>query len=290
MDIQVTNLTKVFGHKAVLKDVNLTIQPNTIYGLLGRNGAGKSTLFNLLTNRLNPTSGNVLVDGQLNKNHDQALGRMYLMSEANLYPPRSRVSEVFELTETLYGQFDQQLAKQLCQRFDLDPRVRVNKLSTGYRSIMKLIVALAVDVDFVFLDEPTLGLDANHRELFYQLLIENYSQRPRTFVISTHLIEEIANMVERVFVLQNGQLTVDDSTEAILAQSYAITGPKADVTAYTAGTNIIGQDQLGHLYVDYVYGPLIADRPIPDTVTVDHIDLQKLFVTLTSQKGGADAI
>lgn len=283
--IEVTHLSKQFGKQTVLTDINLTIEPNTIYGLLGRNGAGKSTLLNLITNRLPSPAGMVTIGGANVTNNDALLNRIYMMSEANLYPSRMPVSEIFKLTADLYQGFDRDYADALVAKFELEPRTRFNKLSTGYRSVMKLIIALAVDVDYVFLDEPTLGLDANHRQLFYEELIDSYAERPRTFVISTHLIEEIANVIERVFVIQDHRLMINDTTENVLQEGYAITGPSTEVQTYTEGLNVIGHESLGNLLVQYVYGKLDNDREIPDTVTVSHIDLQKLFIYLTSQGG-----
>ncbi|KRL75989.1 abc transporter, atp-binding protein [Secundilactobacillus paracollinoides DSM 15502 = JCM 11969] len=195
------------------------------------------------------------------------------------------MSEIFKLTAQMYQGFDAAYADELVAKFELDPQTRFNKLSTGYRSVMKLIIALAVDVDYVFLDEPTLGLDANHRQLFYEELIDSYAKTPRSFVISTHLIEEIANVIERVFVIQDHQLLVNDTTENVLQEGYAVTGPAKEVQTYTADLNVIGQESLGNLLVHYVYGQLDDQREIPDTVTVSHIDLQKLFIYLTSQGG-----
>ncbi len=283
--IKVTHLSKQFGKQTVLADISLTIEPNTIYGLLGRNGAGKSTLLNLITNRLPSPAGMVTIGGVNVTNNDALLNRIYMMSEANLYPSRMPVSEIFKLTADLYQGFDKDYADALVAKFELDPRTRFNKLSTGYRSVMKLIIALAVDVDYVFLDEPTLGLDANHRQLFYEELIDSYAERPRTFVISTHLIEEIANVIERVFVIQDHRLMINDTTENVLQEGFAITGPSTEVQTYTEGLNVIGHESLGNLLVQYVYGKLDNDREIPDTVTVSHIDLQKLFIYLTSQGG-----
>lgn len=282
--IRVSKVTKTFGRETVLDDISLTIEPETIYGLLGRNGAGKSTLFNIITNRIPLTSGDVSIEGQKIENNDRVLNRIYLMSEINLYPSRMRVSEIFKTTAALYQGMDMDLVHSLTNQFELDEKTRFNKLSTGYRSIMKLIIALSVDVDYVFLDEPTLGLDANHRELFYSALMDSYAEHPRTFVISTHLIEEIANMIERVFVIQDHHIIVDESTENVLSKGYAVTGPTDDVEGYTKGLNVIGNDQLGNLRVDYIYGELDNSRAIPDTVSISHIDLQKLFINLTSQE------
>lgn len=289
MSIQVQAVQQAFHGQTVLTDLNLTIKPNKIYGLLGRNGAGKSTLLNIISNRIFPSHGTVTLDDHSIKDNDQALGRIYLMSEVDLYAERSRVKQLFKITAQLYGEFNFDYANKLVKAFGLDVNTRYGKLSTGYRTIFKLIVALCVPADYIFLDEPVLGLDANHRELFYNELIETYSEDPRTFVISTHLIEEIANLIEHVFVLHDHQIIVNDDVPDILSQSYAITGPEDDVQTYTTGLNVIGHDHLGGITAHYVYGPLNNDRPIPDTVKVEHIDLQKLFVMLTNTKEEAHA-
>ncbi|KZT84459.1 ABC transporter ATP-binding protein [Lactiplantibacillus plantarum] len=289
MSIQVQAVQQAFRGQTVLDNLNLTIKPNTIYGLLGRNGAGKSTLLNIISNRIFADSGTVTMDNETMCDNDHTLGKVYLMSEVNLYSERSRVKQLFKTTALLYGDFDDAHANKLAQTFGLDLNARFGKLSTGYRTIFKLIIALCVPADYVFLDEPVLGLDANHREIFYQELIETYSDHPRTFVISTHLIEEIANLIEHVFVLDNHHIIVDGDVTDILGQSYAVTGPQTDVSTYTDGLNIIGQDHLGGITAHYIYGPLNNDRPIPDTVTVEHLDLQKLFVNLTNTKEEAAA-
>ncbi|MGO3899296.1 ATP-binding cassette domain-containing protein [Lactiplantibacillus argentoratensis] len=289
MSIQVQAVQQAFRGQTVLDNLNLTIKPNTIYGLLGRNGAGKSTLLNIISNRIFADSGTVTMDNETMRDNDHTLGKVYLMSEVNLYSERSRVKQLFKTTALLYGDFDDAHANKLAQTFGLDLNARFGKLSTGYRTIFKLIIALCVPADYIFLDEPVLGLDANHREIFYQELIETYSDHPRTFVISTHLIEEIANLIEHVFVLDNHHIIVDGDVTDILGQSYAVTGPQTDVSTYTDDLNIIGKDHLGGITAHYVYGPLDNDRPIPDTVTVEHLDLQKLFVNLTNTKEEAAA-
>jgi len=284
MSIQIQALQHAFHGQTVLDDLSLTIEPNKIYGLLGRNGAGKSTLLNIISSRIVADSGTVTLDDQTMHDNDAALGKMYLMSEVNLYSERSRIKQLFQSTALFYGDFDLDYANQLADNFGLDTNARFGKLSTGYRTICKLFIALCVPAEYIFLDEPVLGLDANHRELFYQELIETYSDNPRTFVISTHLIEEVANLIEHVFVLDDHRLTLDGDVSDILTQAYTITGPATDVTAYTQGLNLIGEDHLGGITAHYVYGSLNNDRPLPDTVTVEHLDLQKLFVNLTNTK------
>ncbi|AVK63598.1 ABC transporter ATP-binding protein [Lactobacillus sp. CBA3606] len=284
MGIQIQALNKRFHHQQILDNINLTIEPNKIYGLLGRNGAGKSTLLNIISNRIFADSGTLTLDEESLPDNDHVLNNIYLMSEVNLYNERARLNKLFKTTALFYGSFDLAYATELADKFGLDLTSRFGKLSTGYRSIFKLIVALCVPADYIFLDEPVLGLDANHRELFYQELLETYAERPRTFVISTHLIEEITNLIEHVFILNDHQIVVNGDISDILDRAYTITGPQKEVQQYTQGLNIIGEDHLGGITAHYVYGPLEDDRPLPDTVQLEHADLQKLFVNLTNTK------
>lgn len=284
--LEVSHISKSFGSKNVLQDVSLTFEENKIYGLLGRNGAGKSTLLNIITNRIFPDTGEVKIDSENVNDNDAKLGLMFLMSEVNLYPNGSTLNQIIADTELIYGSFDYAFAKKLAQKFELDLTSKFGKLSTGYNSIFKLILALSVPVKFVLLDEPVLGLDANHREMFYSELIQSYTDHPRTFIISTHLIEEVANLISDVIVLDEGRIMLDQPVEEVLAKTHSIVGPETDVTAYTKGLNVIGHDNIGTIRVDYVYGDL-DDRQLPDTVKISNFDLQKLFIFLTNQFEGS---
>ncbi|KAF0366434.1 ATP-binding cassette domain-containing protein [Pediococcus acidilactici] len=279
--IEVRQVTKTFDHHLVLNGIGLTLEPNKIYGLLGRNGAGKSTLLNLLVNRIRPDEGEIKLDNELIGDNDQQLGKLFLMSEVDLYPKNIRVKDIFKWSANFYGSFDSELAHSLSKQFSLKESMLFHHLSTGYRTITKLIVALSVPAEYVFLDEPVLGLDANHRELFYNALVESYAEKPRTFVIATHLIEEFAKLIEHVMVMDQGRIVVDDETETVLANAYTVSGPVQAVDQYTAGLNVIGSDRLARIKANYVYGPL-NDRSIPDEINIDPMDLQTLFINLTN--------
>lgn len=126
---------------------------------------------------------------------------MYLMSEVDLYPNGAKLSQIVKDSELIYGGFNHKLADKMIAEFKIDMGQKFGKLSTGYNSIFKLILALCLPVKFVILDEPVLGLDANHRELFYTELLDSYADNPRTFILSTHLIEEVANIISDVIIL-----------------------------------------------------------------------------------------
>lgn len=281
MSIEIKNISKSFGNVKALDNVEVVFESGKIYGLLGRNGAGKSTLLNIISNRLFADEGKVLLDGQDVVENDNALGKMFLMSEVMLYPEDMKIKDVYKWTKELYGKFDMEYAVKLSEMFKLDTKKKVKALSTGYASIFKLIVALSVDVPYIFLDEPVLGLDANHRELFYKLLLENYENNQRTIVISTHLIEEVSGIIEDVIIIKDGKIIKKQSRDELLGEGYTITGAAKDVDDFTRDKNVIGCDLLGNYKSVYVLGKLDKNN-IPNGLEISKLDLQKLFIQLTN--------
>jgi len=278
--IEVKNVTKKYGAVTALDNVSVAIEENKIYGLLGRNGAGKSTLLNIITNRIFPTSGEVLIDGEPVLENDRVLGKVYCMSEQPLYSESMKVKEVFKWTQEFYPDMDMDYAMTLADKFALSTHKRIKALSTGYTSIYKIIVALACNAPVLLLDEPVLGLDANFRDLFYRELIARYSEQPRTVVISTHLIEEAADVVEHVLIINNGRIILDDSTQNVLAAGCTVTGPAALVDEYVAGHRVLGSDTLGGIKSVYLLG--MSDAPAPAGVEISRMKLQSLFIHLTN--------
>lgn len=284
--LTVSHIGKKYGRQTILDDLSFQLAPGKIYGLLGRNGAGKSTLLNIITGRVFPTSGTVTLGNLGANNRDQVLGQFYLMSESSLYPKRTTIQRMFDLADGSYGHFDYQNADRLLKTFGIDAKTQLSKLSTGLQTAAKLVVALNVNASYVFLDEPTLGLDANHRDLLYKELVHSYQERPRTFVLSTHLIDEIQQLVEHVLILANRQLVADADVQEMLDRAYTVTGPAQLVDQYVAGLRVLSAEQLGALKTAYVFDQLDEERVIPDQIKIGHYDLQRLFIGLTN--GGSE--
>ena len=146
--IQVTDVCKHYGNTLALDHVSVTLEQPCIYGLLGRNGAGKSTLLNLISNRVYPDAGTVTIDGQDCRDNDQALGKLFLTSEKNLYPESMRVGDAIRWTASFYSDFDQPYALSLAEAYELPLKKKIKSLSTGYGSIFKLVVALAANAPY----------------------------------------------------------------------------------------------------------------------------------------------
>lgn len=282
MSIEIKNISKHYGSTCALDQANITIESNKIYGLLGRNGAGKTTLLNIISNRIFPDhGGEVLVDGEPSRENDKALQKIYLMSEKNYYPEKMKVKDIFQWTNEFYPNFDMEYAMNLAEQFELNTKKNTNALSTGFKSISKVIISLSVNAPYVLLDEPVLGLDANNRDLFYRLLLDKYIAQPFTIVISTHLIEEVSNIIEDVLIIKKGKILWNESRDELLGKGYTVSGSASAVEQYITGKKVIGVDALGGLKSAYILGDAGASQ-LPEGLEISRLDLQKMFVQMTN--------
>lgn len=280
--IEIRNVSKAFGQVQALQDVSFDLESPGIYGLLGNNGAGKTTLLNILTNRLYPTTGEARLDGAPMFDNNAALSQIFMLGEKNLYPEDMRVRRALAVTGLFYPSFDRERALALAGRFGLNLRSKITALSTGYRSIFRIVLALCVNTPYLFLDEPVLGLDARHRDLFYKLLIEQYAERPCCVVLSTHLIQEAAPLIERAVILKEGRVLCNAPAEALLAGAHTVSGPAAAVDAYLASRRALSVSSLGGLKTAYVDGP--RPEAAPEGLETGPADLQGYFIALMEEE------
>ncbi len=287
-DILIKNVTKSYQGKEVLSDISINIEISKIYGLLGRNGAGKTTLLHLMTNRGILDSGEILIDEESICENDKALSKIYFMEEKNLFPESMKIVDVFKWTKEFYEDFDMEYAIKLSDMFKLNIKKKVKNLSTGYKSISKIIATLASGAEILIFDEPILGLDANHRELFYKELLKIYGEGEKTIIISTHIIEEISHLLEKVVILKEGRVIENDSVENMLNLAYAVSGSSDDVDKYIISKNTIAIETLG----SYKKATILEERTKEDLdnikkleLEISTVELQKLFIYLTNMEG-----
>lgn len=283
--IQIKNVTKRYNNVTALDNVSFSFEAGKIYGFLGRNGAGKSTLINIIANRIFADAGEILIDDMPAWENINIHEKIYCMSEKDLYDTGLKIWDIFKWTARFYEHFDLEKACEISKKFGLDINKKFKALSKGYQSIFKLTVALSLNVPYVIFDEPVLGLDANHRELFYHLLLEDYETNQKTIIIATHLIEEVANLIEKVVLIDKGRVVLLEDVAELMDMGYCVSGIGAEVDAYCLGKNVIGTDELGGLKLAYIMGTREA-LPKDSRLQISNINLQKLFVKLTETQGG----
>lgn len=282
------NLTKRYGKKAVLENLNLTLESGKIYGLIGRNGAGKTTLLSILSNQNPATSGSVTLDGQDVWENRKALDRICFSRELNITPQSGlaayKVKQYIKTAACYYPHWDAAMAQRLINEFQLDEKAKLNKLSKGMLSMLTITVALASKAEFTFLDEPVAGLDVVARERFYQLLLEEYTQTGRTFVISTHIIEEAANVLEQVIFLDQGKILRLANTQELVDSARYVSGSTEQVDGAVKGLETRHTEVMGRskgITVLLKEGQSL--NPGFD-VTVQPVSLQKIFIALCGEE------
>lgn len=280
--IEIKNVSKRFGQVQALGGVSLRLESPGIYGLLGNNGAGKTTLLNILTSRLHADAGEVLLDGVPMADNDAALSQLFMLGEKNLYPEEMRVRQAFEATACFYPAFDIGRAKALAARFGLNIKSKITALSTGYRSIYRIVLALTVGTPYLLLDEPVLGLDAQHRDLFYKLLIELYAEHPCCILLSTHLIQEAAPLIAHAIILREGRILRNAPAEELLDAIHTVSGPAAAVDSYLTGRRALSASSLGGLKTAYVEGP--RPQAAQQGLEIGPADLQGYFIALMEEE------
>lgn len=281
--IQIKNITKSYNDIKALDNVSFSFEFGKIYGFLGRDGAGKSTLINIIANRVFADKGDILIDDITAKENIAVQEKIFCMSEADLYDKDLKIKEHFKWINRFYETFDMNKAIEISEKFNLNTNKKFKALSKGYQSIFKLTVALSLNVPYIIFDEPVLGLDANHRELFYNLLLKEYENDERTFIIATHLIEEVANIVEEVVLIDEGKVLLQANVGTLLETGYSVSGVAQEVDNYCVDKNVIGYDELGGLKIAYILGGKTITKN--SNLQISTMNLQKLFVKLT-EKGG----
>ena len=286
--IKLLNVSKRYGDTFALDNISLTIEENKIYGLLGRNGAGKTTLLNIINNRIFADKGVISIDDKTLSDDKNALGNIYFMAEKNLYPQAMKVKDLFKWSKEFYPNFDMTYAIELSKKFELNINKRIRELSTGYTSICKIINTMASGAEILMFDEPVLGLDANHRDLFYKELTQMYIEKPKTIILSTHIIEEVAQLIERVIVLKDGKIINDENAEELLSQYYSVSGLNIDIDEYIKDKNCISVEEMAAFKLVVINGKNgdVEKREQKKLgLEGSKVELQKLFIYLTN-KGG----
>ena len=287
------HITKQYKDKLALNDISLTLEQGKIYGLIGRNGAGKTTLLSVLTAQNPATSGSVTLDDMAVWENRSALEHLCFSRELNVSAESGlgsmKVKEYLRTASIYYRDWDSAMAERLVDLFELPVKKRMSKLSKGMLSMVTIIVAMCSKAPFTFLDEPVAGLDVVAREEFYKLLLEEYSATGRTFVISTHIIEEAADVLEEVIILHEGEVLVVADTQSFVDSARHVSGKAEDVDAATAGLEVHHPETVGRSKGVTVF--LKPGQRVDDSydVSVQPVNLQRAFVALCGEEARHEA-
>ena len=202
---ELKQLTKVYGAFPALNNISLKLEKGRIVGLLGPNGSGKTTMIKLANGLLQPTSGEILVDGQ--RPGPATKGKVAYLPDRDFLPAHMSIRQVIDFYQDFYGDFRRDRAEQMLSNLGLSPEDRIRKLSKGNREKVELIMTMSRNAQIYLLDEPIAGVDPATRDYILHTIISNYSEES-LMVISTHLIADVEPVMDEIVFLRQGQIAL----------------------------------------------------------------------------------
>ncbi|WP_214481160.1 ABC transporter ATP-binding protein [Bacillus sp. SM2101] len=210
--IEVNNVIKKYGRKRVLKDVSFTAKKGEVTCLIGINGVGKTTIMKSIMGLMPIDSGEILIDGE--RLHKGSYEKITFIPDSITMLPHMKIHEAFTFMADFYDCWNQQRATELLQFFKLNEADRISDLSKGNTAKMNLLLGLAMDVEYILMDEPFSGIDVFSREeianVFTSELIKD-----RGVIITTHEINDIDHLIDKVVLLENGEVLKEFDTEEV---------------------------------------------------------------------------
>lgn len=281
--IEVEGLTKHYRGVTAVNGASFSLEGPAIHGLLGRNGAGKTTLMQLVSGQEFASSGVIRVFGADPVENSDVLGRMCFIKESQVYPDGFKAPHVLRAASWFFPQWNEELARQLVEDFRLPMKRQVKKMSRGQRSALGAIVGIASRAELTLLDEPYAGLDAVARHLFYDRLLADYAEHPRTIVLSTHLIDEAADLLERVIVIDSGEIVINELADDLRGSATTLAGRAEDIDTFAKGREVIDRARLGGLATITVLGLTAQDKAKAAKAGLEAspVSLQQLIVRRT---------
>lgn len=213
--LECKELTKKYGSLTALSSLNLSLERGQIIGLLGPNGSGKTTLIKCLNGLLAPTSGEIRIAG--NKPGVQTKAIVSYLPERNALPDWMKVRELVHFFHDFYADFNTDKAFHMLKDLGIDENKRLKSLSKGTKEKVQLILAMSREADLYCLDEPIGGVDPASRDYILKTILNNYNENA-TILISTHLIQDIETILDRVVFIQNGELKLNAAVDEIREQ------------------------------------------------------------------------
>jgi ABC-2 type transport system ATP-binding protein len=226
-------------------------------------------------------AGAVRVLGASPAENDKVLRRMVFVREDQVYPTQLRICDVMKAAPWFYPNWSAELAESLVEDFGLPPRRMLRKLSRGMRSAVGIVIGLAARAEVTMFDEPYAGLDAVARQIFYDRMLADYAEHPRTVLLSTHLIDEVAGLLERVVVIDRGRVALSAATDDLRGSVTSVNGPAIAVEEFTAGHTVWARRHIASQASAVMLGELgDADRARARALrlTLEPLTLQQVVV------------
>lgn len=210
--VECRSLTKKYGNFYALNNLNLTLEKGQIIGLLGPNGSGKTTLIKLLNGLLSVTSGEIYINGESLGVETKKI--VSYLPERTYLNAHRKVKDIITYFADFYDNFDSERAYRMLKHLEINPDARLKSLSKGTKEKVQLVLVMSRDADLYILDEPIGAVDPAARDYILNTILTNYNENA-TILLSTHLIHDIENILDRVIFIQNGHIIINSTVDEI---------------------------------------------------------------------------
>ena len=210
--LEYKNVSKSFGEKQVLKNINLKIKAGKVVGLLGKNGSGKTTIIKMINDLLTLDSGEILVDGE--KIGVLSKTKVSYLPERTYLDRSKTVKEIFDYFEDFYQNFNREKAEKLLEELGLDVNQKLSKMSKGMKEKVQLVLVMSRKANLYVLDEPLGGVDPSTRDYILKTILSNFED-DSSLLITTHLIADVEKILDRVLFIDNGEIILEGDADAL---------------------------------------------------------------------------
>ncbi|MCY8515912.1 ABC transporter ATP-binding protein [Bacillus atrophaeus] len=280
------NLTKSYKKEKIVKQIQLKFKENSICGLLGRNGSGKTTILNMISGHSFYDKGNIYVKGKLLLKGCIHQDICYVKDRQHFFWNQT-VMEVLKIASSFYQNWDWKAASALLEEFSLDPAIKCRKLSRGMETMVGIIIGMASRAPITIFDEPDAGLDSVMREKFYSLLLEDYTEYPRTIIISTHLVDECAKLLEKIYVIDSGEVILEENIDELRSKMYSLYGERDQIDRFIENKDVLHVESVGNKKIVNIFHPLSSEDIYnleKSDVSVGNLSVQHFLTQLLERK------
>jgi ABC-2 type transport system ATP-binding protein len=293
--VECKGLQKKYGRKTALKEISFILQKEKITGLIGRNGAGKTTLLKIIAGFIKESSGEILVFEERPFNNLKVSANMIFIDDEMNLPPTMNLEEILQTAEEFYPNWDRELARRLFDYFSFQPYQYHNGLSKGMKSTFNMILGLAARTPLTIFDEPTTGMDAGVRKDFYRALLKDYLAYPRTIILSSHLLNEIEDILEDILLIKDGEKFLHMPVEEMREYAIGVKGKEPAMREWLKDKEVLHES---NQEIAGTYAVVRHDFPVREIEVARQSGLEfspvspdEICTLLTSRtKGGIDDV
>lgn len=293
--VECNKLTKTYRSVRAVHNISFNLEPHKITGLIGRNGAGKTTLLKIMAGYLLPSTGSIQVFSENPFNNLNVSANLIFVDDNMVLPQVMSLGELLDAAGSFYENWDTELAHRLFDYFSLPPRQYHQNLSKGMKSTFNMILGIAARCPLTIFDEPTIGMDAAVRKDFYRVLLKDFMQHPRSIILSSHLLNEICDILDDILLIKDGEQYLHMSVDELKLYAIGLQGKEEIIREITANTEVLYQKKLGkdtvYVAVRNQFKEEVLQSARLKGVDISAVTADDLCVYLTAKnKGGIDDV